>query len=42
MLVFLLIYPILGSLVDDILTTHSKCKENHKHFHGETLGYVTP
>ena len=31
-----------GSLKEEILAHHSECKENHKHFEGETLAYITP
>ena len=39
---FFLISTSFGSLRDEILATHNDCKENHKHFSGETLGYITP
>ncbi|OMJ78582.1 hypothetical protein SteCoe_21560 [Stentor coeruleus] len=37
-----LLYLVSGSLKDEILSTHTQCTEDHKHFQGETLAYLTP
>jgi chitinase domain-containing protein 1 len=39
---FLFTWTALASLQAEILASHSECKEDHKHFKGETLAYLTP
>lgn len=41
-LILFFVYQVLASLRDEILLSHNHCKEDHKHFKGETLAYVTP
>ena len=40
-LLFYLVF-VSGTLIDEILSSHSNCSENHKHFRGDTLAYITP
>lgn len=42
MLIICLVHLSLASLQEEILSHYNECKEDHKHFDGETLGYITP